>query len=498
MRIKPSNESLNELYQRLVSMNVVIDTVDSPTQPMADLNIRQFFPALIPLYRTIYADSNTSCKEDDFERTKIIYDSFSYMHKQSGIDVLPNDYSVIFPALIKIWVSPNLDDNVIFLIKDFIKTPGIKKIIPRLANESRDKTSGTAGELYHASELAKRGYRIVSFGFTASYLNENILESDLLVEKNGIYYMVEVKNYSYRTINSKDLIEENFLEIEEGKSKKLERYEKFIEILQQSESTSRTKLIQSLKDQIPEDDLNKLIEQLISNRSTVLFSYPRTLGLHLNRTNDGLKLENNNDINLLEVEHGEQDLIIQKMENGIREMDVLLRSHSTSDIEISSETVSFSPLNNTSLFQVSAQRADLFLGQNISNLAKLLADPCGMAFAEILCNLVNLPSPSEYFSFDAIKNIEYPPTEVMERFTLPEILASSEDELIEVARRQYDLVRKKFNAEFPSLSVTLPDFSEENARIGYRIMKTMAQEMANSRTHEEYYVQLRSQDAAQT
>jgi len=199
-------------------------------------------------------------------------------------------------AFEKIHANTNFSDALFPLIARFIQTPGIDSVIKKLSEEKGDSVSGSAGELYHASVLEERGYRIVSFGFEFSdgpKKKKDCLETDLIVEKDGKYYFVEVKHFPGRRLfdkGSEDKFvspdawtKKFFLDVKDSgsQSNKMQNYGIALRQLCTSEPIS------SLEAQIG-PEFEKLRQYLRTNGPTILFSYATTLALSL--TKDGKKI----------------------------------------------------------------------------------------------------------------------------------------------------------------------------------------------------------------
>ena len=197
-------------------------------------------------------------------------------------------------AFEKVYANTKFSDELFPLIEQFIHTPGIDSIIKKLGEETGDNVSGTAGELYHASVLKERGYRIVSFGFeldTGTKKKSDGLETDLIAEKDGKYYLVEIKHFPGRRwfdkekenqfASPKEWAENFLLNIKDGKSNKMQNYGVALRLICSNNP------LPSIQEQVG-PELEKVRDYLRQNGPTILFSYATTAALSV--TKDGKRI----------------------------------------------------------------------------------------------------------------------------------------------------------------------------------------------------------------
>ncbi len=190
----------------------------------------------------------------------------------------------------KVYANSNFSDDLFPLIAEFIDTPGIDSQIFTLSKESGDAVSGAAGELYHAKQLKDKGYRIVSFGLSLKTKSDG-LETDLIVERDGKYYMAEVKHFPGRRwydkekenkfADTKSWTEKHFLDVKNGSSGKLDNYKVILPLIVE-------KPLNEIEEQIG-PEASKLTEQISANGNIpILFSYAETAAISI--TKDGQKI----------------------------------------------------------------------------------------------------------------------------------------------------------------------------------------------------------------
>jgi len=99
----------------------------------------------------------------------------------------------IFSKLLRLSDRPYTDE-MFALMEHFMGTPGIEYVISNIVGNVRG-ASDYAAELYHALLLQEDGYRIFAFALTTHGLTgEGILDVDIVAEREGTIYLVEVKN----------------------------------------------------------------------------------------------------------------------------------------------------------------------------------------------------------------------------------------------------------------------------------------------------------------
>jgi hypothetical protein len=87
-------------------------------------------------------------------------------------------------------------DQTISLIARFKDVRGIARFIIQAASANQNHPRGLFAELGHAAFLQDQGFTIIRFGLSFGIQKETILQSDMLVERDGMYYFVEVSNHN--------------------------------------------------------------------------------------------------------------------------------------------------------------------------------------------------------------------------------------------------------------------------------------------------------------
>jgi chemotaxis methyl-accepting protein methylase len=98
----------------------------------------------------------------------------------------------------------NADDDLLPLLAEFADTPGFDRMILRAQAELKHEYNvGILGELYHASRLRNMGYQIEAFNVVVSNdldtRNPPFLEIDLIVRKQGLFYLVEAHHTPFES-----------------------------------------------------------------------------------------------------------------------------------------------------------------------------------------------------------------------------------------------------------------------------------------------------------
>ena len=162
-------------------------------------------------------------------------------------------------------------DQTIELIEQFINTPGIERVINKLAIGSSINKLGAFEELYHASLFTKAGYKMESFEVIIDNESGNALEIDMLASRNGEYYFIEVKHFTSASSQSPgDLINRIRTQTTLGKIK---QYKQFFETLKSA--GERSLAFQSFRERTKSNVASQLLTKIRNDQAykpKVLFS----------------------------------------------------------------------------------------------------------------------------------------------------------------------------------------------------------------------------------
>jgi ADP-ribosylglycohydrolase/HEAT repeat protein len=199
-----------------------------------------------------------------------------------------------------VYANKNYGDALFPLIARFARAPGLRNVVLSLTRDKGDgSTSGAAGEIYHAARLQDEGYEIVSFGFDVKDGKRQLLETDLLVKKDGQFYAVEIKHFSGRRFFRQDgdryeryadagewarrfVLDVKELDDPASPSLKINRYLDFVSLLKQ-DGIVRERLTASLSGQIGAANAIAFLDSIEASggQIKVLFSLSRTLGMSI-------------------------------------------------------------------------------------------------------------------------------------------------------------------------------------------------------------------------